>query len=157
MSEFVKLTSAYVSGALYINPLHIEYFHARKDGGAYVCILADGDRAHEVTETPEQIMALIDGPADRDALVVEADPNAPPQRDVEFTRALGALVNCHSREIGSDTPDYLLADYLMGCLRAYEAATAARDKWCGYRGVGGFNAACIDGPDNLDAPSGEAV
>ena len=143
MSEFVKLTSAYVSGALYINPLHIEYFHARKDGGAYVCILADGDRAHEVTETPEQIMALIDGPADRDALVVEADSNAPAQRDVEFTRALAALVNCHSRENGSDTPDYLLADYLMGCLRAYEAATVARDKWCGYRGVGGFNAACL--------------
>lgn len=69
MSKFVKLTSAYVSGALYINPLRIEYFHARRDGGTYVCISADGDRAHEVTETPEQIMALIDGPADRDALV----------------------------------------------------------------------------------------
>ena len=91
------------------------------------------------------------------ALVGDGDSNAPAQRDVEFTRALAALVNCHSRENGSDTPDYLLADYLMGCLRAYEAATAARDKWYGYRGMGGFNAACIDGPDNLDAPSGEAV
>jgi len=71
MSEFVKLTSAYGSGAFYINPLRIECFSARKDGGAYVCTSADGDQAYEVAETPEQIMALIDGPADRDVLVAD--------------------------------------------------------------------------------------
>ena len=155
MSEFVKLTRMHNKGPIWVNFGRVRAIFIDSAGDSLLEFRED--EYNYVTETPEQIMALIDGPADRDALVVEADSNAPAQRDVEFTRALAALVNCHSREIGSDTPDYLLADYLMGCLRAYEAATAARDKWCGYRGVGGFNAACIDGPDNLDAPSGEAV
>lgn len=155
MSEFVKLTRMHNKGPIWVNFGRVRAIFIDSAGDSLLEFRED--EYNYVTETPEQIMALIDGPADRDALVVEADSNAPAQRDVEFTRALAALVNCHSRENGSDTPDYLLADYLMGCLRAYEAATAARDKWCGYRGVGGFNAACIDGPDNLDAPSGEAV
>jgi len=155
MSEFVKLTRMHNKGPIWVNFGRVRAIFIDSAGDSLLEFRED--EYNYVTETPEQIMALIDGPADRDALVVEADSNAPAQRDVEFTRALAALVNCHSRENGSDTPDYLLADYLMGCLRAYEAATAARDKWCGYRGMGGFNAACIDGPDNLDAPSGEAV
>lgn len=69
MSEFVKLTGAYGSGAFYINVQRVESFYGRKDGATYVCTTPDGDQAYEVTETPEQIMALIDGPADRDALV----------------------------------------------------------------------------------------
>ena len=69
MSEFVKLTGAYGSGAFYINVQRVESFYDRKDGATYVCTTPDGDQAYEVTETPEQIMALIDGPADRDALV----------------------------------------------------------------------------------------
>lgn len=155
MSEFVKLTRMHNKGPIWVNFGRVRAIFIDSAGDSLLEFRED--EYNYVTETPEQIMALIDGPADRDALVVEADSNAPAQRDVEFTRALAALVNCHSRENGSDTPDYLLADYLMGCLRAYEAATAARDKWYGYRGMGGFNAACIDGPDNLDAPSGEAV
>ena len=50
------------------------------------------------------------------------------KRDTDFVRALTSLVNRHSRENGSDTPDFLLAEYLMSCLKAYEAATTARDK-----------------------------
>ena len=155
MSEFVKLTRMHNKGPIWVNFGRVRAIFIDSAGDSLLEFRED--EYNYVTETPEQIMALIDGPADRDALVVEADSNAPAQRDVEFTRALAALVNCHSRENGSDTPDYLLAAYLMGCLRAYVAATAARDKWYGYRGMGGFNAACIDGPDNLDAPSGEAV
>lgn len=141
MSEFVKLTRMHNKGPIWVNFGRVRAIFIDSAGDSLLEFRED--EYNYVTETPEQIMALIDGPADRDALVVEADSNAPAQRDVEFTRALAALVNCHSRENGSDTPDYLLADYLMGCLRAYEAATAARDKWYGYRGMGGFNAACL--------------
>jgi len=38
-------------------------------------------------------------------------------------------INRVSRENNSNTPDYILANYLMGCLDAFEAAVNQRDKW----------------------------
>jgi hypothetical protein len=40
-------------------------------------------------------------------------------------------LNCASRENASDTPDFVLAQYLMDCLEAFEAATTARERWYG--------------------------
>ncbi len=40
-------------------------------------------------------------------------------------------INCHSRENASNTPDFVLADYLEKCLVAFEQAVGAR------MGVGG--------------------
>ena len=50
----------------------------------------------------------------------------------EFVLALERLINRYSEENGSDTPDYILADYLSGCLRAFNIATKIRDKWHGF-------------------------
>jgi hypothetical protein len=44
---------------------------------------------------------------------------------------LQQLLNRYSRENMSDTPDYILAEFLMGCLTAFEAATQKRDSWYG--------------------------
>lgn len=49
--------------------------------------------------------------------------------DVAFQEELRALLNRHSRESGSNTPDYILAQYLVMCLAAWEQATNARDEW----------------------------
>lgn len=46
-----------------------------------------------------------------------------------FVRELTELLNRHSMENGSDTPDFILADYLMVCLVAFNAAVARRAKW----------------------------
>jgi hypothetical protein len=40
-------------------------------------------------------------------------------------------LNRASRENASDTPDFILAQYLMDCLEAFEAATTARERWYG--------------------------
>jgi hypothetical protein len=40
-------------------------------------------------------------------------------------------INSVSAENGSNTPDYILADYLMSCLAAYDCATVRRDEWYG--------------------------
>lgn len=40
-------------------------------------------------------------------------------------------LNRHSAENGSDTPDFILATYLIGCLSAFDAAVVAREKWYG--------------------------
>jgi len=51
----------------------------------------------------------------------------------EFRLALEALINSHSMENGSDTPDWILADYLVSCLAAFDEATEARTHWYGQK------------------------
>jgi hypothetical protein len=56
-----------------------------------------------------------------------------------FREQLEDIINCNSMESGSDTPDFILADYLIGCLAAYDRALEARERWYG-RTVMGDNA-----------------
>ena len=44
---------------------------------------------------------------------------------------LQALLNSHSRENESNTPDFILAEYMLCTLEAYESATKKRDAWHG--------------------------
>ena len=44
---------------------------------------------------------------------------------------LSHLLNRHSAESESDTPDYLLAGFLMQCLRAWNSTTQQREIWYG--------------------------
>jgi hypothetical protein len=49
----------------------------------------------------------------------------------QFKKELEHLINKHSMENGSDTPDYMLADYLMGCLDNFNSIVQSREKWYG--------------------------
>jgi hypothetical protein len=49
----------------------------------------------------------------------------------DFKDELRSLINQHSLENGSDTPDYILAEYLSNCLAAFEVATVERESWYG--------------------------
>lgn len=44
---------------------------------------------------------------------------------------LRAVLNRHSVENASSTPDFILAAYLDSCLQAWAEATKARDTWWG--------------------------
>jgi hypothetical protein len=46
-----------------------------------------------------------------------------------FDRELRALINKHSRENGSDTPDFILTAFLMQSLAAFDHATKSRSEW----------------------------
>jgi hypothetical protein len=48
-----------------------------------------------------------------------------------FKEELEHLINKHSMENGSDTPDYILADYLMGCLDNFNLTVKSRETWYG--------------------------
>jgi len=48
-----------------------------------------------------------------------------------FRRELAQLINKYSLENGSDTPDWILADYLADCLIQFNAAVKARAEWYG--------------------------
>ena len=58
-----------------------------------------------------------------------------------FRAELEALINRHSKEGGSDTPDFILADYMADCLDAYDKAVTRRTEW--YR------------PEPKEAPNAE--
>lgn len=45
--------------------------------------------------------------------------------------ALRGLINAHSAERESSTPDFILASYLHDCLVSYNRALQARDEWYG--------------------------
>lgn len=45
-----------------------------------------------------------------------------------FRDALEALINRESMENGSDTPDFVLAEYLVRCLEAFDAAVRHREE-----------------------------
>lgn len=49
----------------------------------------------------------------------------------KFQEELTTLINRHSVENGSETPDFILAVYLSACLAAFEAATVRREVWYG--------------------------
>jgi hypothetical protein len=46
---------------------------------------------------------------------------------VKLEQEVADLLNRHSMENGSNTPDYVLAEFLMRCLAAFDLATVKRD------------------------------
>ena len=53
----------------------------------------------------------------------------------EFETELSNLINKHSMENRSNTPDFILAQYLLGCLVAFEVATRRCEEWQGREPV----------------------
>lgn len=49
----------------------------------------------------------------------------------DLQKELEQLLNAFSQENPSNTPDFILAEYLLGCLAAYNKALQARQKWYG--------------------------
>lgn len=47
----------------------------------------------------------------------------------ELVRDIAAVLNKHSAENNSDTPDFILAEFLVDTLVAYDQATKARTTW----------------------------
>jgi hypothetical protein len=50
---------------------------------------------------------------------------------VSFRLKLEKAINQCSMENGSDTPDFILAEYLMDCLLAFDYAMQRRKDWYG--------------------------
>ena len=51
------------------------------------------------------------------------------EEECNFTTELKHLINRYSMENGSDTPDFILANYLRNCLDAFDEALVARHDW----------------------------
>jgi len=46
---------------------------------------------------------------------------------------IAAVLNRASRENESNTPDFILAEYMFSCLEAFEKASNRREKWYGKK------------------------
>ena len=46
---------------------------------------------------------------------------------------LTSLLNRHNREHESNTPDFILAQYILEALDAFDKATVRRDDWYGHK------------------------
>lgn len=53
------------------------------------------------------------------------------QKEPTFREQLASLLNQHSKENTSDTPDFVLASFLHGALDAFDKATLERERWYG--------------------------
>jgi hypothetical protein len=53
----------------------------------------------------------------------------------EFQDELEELINKFSEESGSDTPDFILAEYLNSCLAIFDRAVGLRETWYGRKHV----------------------
>lgn len=71
----------------------------------------------------------------------------------DFRKALEQLLNIYSKENGSNTPDFILAEYMNDCLTAFDRTVIARAKWYG-RGLEAPGGATVD-PSTTDAQEGE--
>ena len=47
----------------------------------------------------------------------------------KFRKELEVLINQNSLENGSNTPDFILAEYLENCLKAFDYAVSQRTSW----------------------------
>jgi len=50
-------------------------------------------------------------------------------KKMTFAKELENLINRYSKENDSNTPDFILANYLMMCLRSGEYLVNMREKW----------------------------
>ena len=73
--------------------------------------------------------ARLDSEEGDDLLEWAAHQQVRQDREKTFKEALCILINTHSRENGSDTPDFIIAEYLYNCLKNFDATMQARKKW----------------------------
>jgi hypothetical protein len=57
---------------------------------------------------------------------------------MSFKVELESLINKYSKENGSNTPDFLLADYLNDCLETFNNIVMKRSDWYGNRDTIGW-------------------
>jgi len=81
--------------------------------------------------TPNEIETETD-PENIEGVAGAGCPASPCSADApDFISELRELLNRRSMENGSDTPDFILAQYLTECLRAWNRATKRREDWYG--------------------------
>lgn len=85
----------------------------------------------QTDKTPDEVVGQLSELVDR--MYEDADPieEMGTSEKLPFERQLSILINKNSRENESNTPDFLLAEYLQDCLVVFEKTVNGREKWYG--------------------------
>lgn len=75
----------------------------------------------------------------------------------KFERELSSAINRCSQENASNTPDFILAQYLGGCLAAFNQAVQQRETWYGRDGRPSTKPTVHDLEKMLNEPAGDVV
>lgn len=78
----------------------------------------------------------------------------------EFEIELEHLINRFSVDNDSDTPDFILAQYICRCLNSWNEAVRARDKWFGFKPFASITKAetrSIETNDKPNMPTGAGL
>jgi len=94
----------------------------RRDGTVGFAVYAEGQKFHGDAASPEFWQALA-ALTQQPAAVDGAWETAPP----DLYNEISSVLNKHSAESGSNTPDYVLAQFLLESMTAFNAATNRRD------------------------------
>jgi len=55
------------------------------------------------------------------------------EKDTTFIKDLAGIINKYSMENNSNTPDFILAEMLLGFLTVFENTTRSREEWFGKK------------------------
>lgn len=113
------------------------YVIQQKDNGKYVCqhyfgsddFLPNPDYAVTEFNSVEDAIAFfkdVAADAEYGFKIIHRDPPVT-QETPSFHEELTHLLNKHSMETRSNTPDFILAEFMTGALKAYESAVQYRD------------------------------
>jgi hypothetical protein len=59
------------------------------------------------------------------------EPTATVSENSNLRKEIESSINRHSAENGSNTPDFILAQYLVDCIAAFDKAVQHREAWYG--------------------------
>lgn len=135
----------------------------RHDGLALILTHGHTDSKMFIQALTQQCRDALPGPHGRDtpAKAVESCPQIADRKTSDsdtvygrLAKELAAAVNRVSAENGSNTPDFILGEFLAGCLRAFDLAVISREKW--YHRVL-TSCSVSDGPQVAGRPSSPPV
>ncbi len=72
-------------------------------------------------------------------VIAPVNEKAADERRAQFVSELSKAINMYSKENVSGTPDFILAEFLAGCLQAFDTAVAARTHWHGSGALAASN------------------
>lgn len=107
-----------------------EYFVLRLDDG--------GDDKKHIEACREAVryyatLMQYDLPALSQDIWHKYGPSSIPAPPKDFQEALTKLLNKYSMENGSNTPDFILASFLVDCLKAFNHGSNSRETWYGTK------------------------
>lgn len=101
------------------------------EGRLLMAAMAKISTESQTDKTPDDILEqcyLLQEEMFRDALPI---PIPTDQESFTFEIALERLINSYSQENESNTPDYMLANFMIKCLNAFNEITNLREQWYG--------------------------